>query len=331
MAKEYYGRARIQELLWRLKTQLSAKADKETSLSGYGITDAYNKTTMDLKLNNLKKSVYGPAPTISVELLNLPSPDANHLGYIYNVTDGFETTSQFVEGAGILVPANTKVGIINIDTTEINPTYKYIILGTIPSEGSTDLPQMNGTAAAGTSTSWSKSDHVHPSDNSKLSLSVLDDVGSKNLFEVNFESPTIINRVTITKHIDTKYDECDYIETTGKAIAQTDLIIGTITLQPGSYILSGCPANGSASTYRLEIADGSDINYDFGEGVTITPAEETTYTVQLSIIDTTRKYTLQFKPMVRPVGTSDTFVPHVMTNRELMMAIKQLQSSAASS
>lgn len=56
---------------------------------------------------------------------NLPSPLTSDMtGFVYNVTDAFTTTSDFVEGAGKDYPANTNVGIINIgDST--TPVMKF--------------------------------------------------------------------------------------------------------------------------------------------------------------------------------------------------------------
>lgn len=63
-------------------------------------------------------------PKGSVAFANLPPLSASVLGYVYNVTDAFETTNDFKEGAGINVPAGANVAIIN-DGTVQNPVYKY--------------------------------------------------------------------------------------------------------------------------------------------------------------------------------------------------------------
>lgn len=63
----------------------------------------------------------------SVEFDELPEPGEDHLGYVYNVTDAFETTADFVEGAGISYPAGTNVIIVDVGT-ESEPVYKYDVL-----------------------------------------------------------------------------------------------------------------------------------------------------------------------------------------------------------
>ena len=47
----YLNAARTQELINEIKTRLSGKADNATTISGYGITDAYTKTEVDTALS----------------------------------------------------------------------------------------------------------------------------------------------------------------------------------------------------------------------------------------------------------------------------------------
>lgn len=60
----------------------------------------------------------------SVAFASLPSLTSANEGNVYNVTDAFTTTADFVEGAGNSYPAGTNVVIIN--TT--GSTYKYDVL-----------------------------------------------------------------------------------------------------------------------------------------------------------------------------------------------------------
>lgn len=63
----------------------------------------------------------------SVAFANLPALAAANEGSVYNVTDSFTTTADFVEGAGNTYPAGTNVVIINTGT-EQSPVYKYDVL-----------------------------------------------------------------------------------------------------------------------------------------------------------------------------------------------------------
>ena len=93
----------------------------------------------------------------------------------------------------------------------------------------------------------------------------------------------------------------------------------TLTLSAGTYILSGCPENGSDSTYRLDINDGANIPEagsqvkDFGTGKTFTLSESLTLTnVRIRIAGGTTINNLVFKPMIRLSSITDnTYEPYV--------------------
>lgn len=114
-----------------LADELDVKAAKSTTLSGYGITDAYTKTQVDGKIS----AVYKPGG--SKAFASLPTPAAGNLGIVYNVTDAFTTTSAFVEGAGKAYPAGTNVVVVQVESA-----YKYDTLS-----GFVDLSPYAGTAA----------------------------------------------------------------------------------------------------------------------------------------------------------------------------------------
>lgn len=77
------------------------------------------------EVNALIAAVYKPKG--SVTFANLPVLSASVLGNVYNVTDAFTTTSDFVDGAGKSYPANTNVVVVNIGTEE-SPSYKFDVL-----------------------------------------------------------------------------------------------------------------------------------------------------------------------------------------------------------
>ena len=63
-------------------------------------------------------------PKGSIAFASLPALTAANLNNMYNITDAFTTTADFVEGAGKSYPAGTNVAIINVGT-DASPTYKY--------------------------------------------------------------------------------------------------------------------------------------------------------------------------------------------------------------
>lgn len=95
----------------------NGKQSPATSLAGYGIADAYTKTEVDAKIS----SVYKPAG--SAAFASLPTPAEDVLGNVYNVTDAFTTTADFVEGAGSKYPSGTNVVVV-----QSGDAYKFDVL-----------------------------------------------------------------------------------------------------------------------------------------------------------------------------------------------------------
>ena len=89
--------------------------------------------------------------------------------------------------------------------------------------------------------------------------------------------------------------------------------IPTQTLNYGGCILTGCPSNGSSTTYRIEYYDETALSatYDYGSGTTI-PIATNGHTCRV-VCAVRNGYTannLVFRPMIRFADTSDTFEPH---------------------
>jgi hypothetical protein len=126
-----------------LAAVLEGKADKATTLDGYGITNAYTKDEINAKIS----AVYKPAG--SVAFAELPSLSESILGNVYNVTDAFTTTANFVEDAGNKHPKGTNVVVV-----KVGDAYKYDVLagfvdlsGYVEKEAGKGLSDENFTAA----------------------------------------------------------------------------------------------------------------------------------------------------------------------------------------
>lgn len=122
---------------------LAALAFKATTLDGYGITNAYTKDEINAKIS----AVYKPAGAVA--FAELPSLAENVLGNVYNVTDAFTTTNNFVEGAGNKYPKGTNVVVV-----KVGDAYKYDVLagfvdlsGYVEKEAGKGLSDENFTAA----------------------------------------------------------------------------------------------------------------------------------------------------------------------------------------
>ena len=123
--------------------------------------DMYTKKGVDELLANAVKG--GVTPKGSCAFADLPTPGPTNVGWMYDVSDAFTTTSAFVEGQGKNYPAHTNIYVVTPSTN----TYKWDVL---PGEGPqpyTSNPAANGTASAGSSANYARGDHVHPTDQTR--------------------------------------------------------------------------------------------------------------------------------------------------------------------
>lgn len=108
MAKKYLDEQGLESVINRIKADYPKKAN---SLAGYGIDDAYTKTECDEQIAAAVSSVYKPLG--SSTFANLPDPSTLAVGDVYNVSDDFTTTGEFIEGAGKSFPAGTNVVVVD--------------------------------------------------------------------------------------------------------------------------------------------------------------------------------------------------------------------------
>ena len=97
---------------------LPTKVSELTNDSNYQ-TGAQVEASINAKI----ASVYKPGPSVAFE--NLPALTAANEGFVYNITNAFTTTADFVEGAGKALPAGTNIQVVDADATGENPTYKF--------------------------------------------------------------------------------------------------------------------------------------------------------------------------------------------------------------
>ena len=114
---DVYTKSDIDEKGFLVGADIANKADKSTTLSGYGITDAYTKKEIDGKIS----SVYKPAG--NVLFANLPDPSASNLGNVYSMLDAFTTDGRFTDSEPTAYPIGTNVVVVQVDSA-----YKFDVL-----------------------------------------------------------------------------------------------------------------------------------------------------------------------------------------------------------
>ena len=134
----------------------STLADKANS------ADVYTKQQTEDKISAAISSVYKPAG--STAFAALPAPAASVLGNVYNVTDAFTTTDQFVEGAGKSYPAGTNVAVVLV-----GEEYKYDVLsGMVDLSNYSTTDEIAQTYATKTEVTTGLSGKVDKVDGSRL-------------------------------------------------------------------------------------------------------------------------------------------------------------------
>lgn len=78
------------------------------------VSDVYTQTQTDAKIAAAISSTYKPSG--SVEFASLPTPSADNLGNVYNVTDAFTAGPTFISSEqGQKYPADTNVAVVEVD------------------------------------------------------------------------------------------------------------------------------------------------------------------------------------------------------------------------
>lgn len=111
-----------------LASKINGKADAATTIAGYGITDAYTKTEVDNAIGEVQAGALKPGGTLAAAGIVSSLLVAGNLGKVYNISEDFTTTADFVEGAGKALPAGTNIYIVDTDTTGSSPVYKFDVL-----------------------------------------------------------------------------------------------------------------------------------------------------------------------------------------------------------
>lgn len=130
-------------------------------------------------------------------------------------------------------------------------------------------------------------------------------VQGKNLINKSRQSQTL-NGVTLTNNGNGTYT----LNGTATANTSFDFYSTDLVLPYGTYTLSGCPAGGSTSTYKLAWNVGGTTTNDLGDGVSYT-GFATDRGVWLTIYSGYTCNNLVFKPMIEKGSTKTSFEPYI--------------------
>lgn len=109
----------LQQTVGQLQTDVSElQSDvgtiNDTLETKANVSDVYTQTQTDQKIAAAISSTYKPSG--SVEFASLPTPSADNLGNVYNVTDAFTAGATFIASEqGQKYPADTNVAVVEVD------------------------------------------------------------------------------------------------------------------------------------------------------------------------------------------------------------------------
>lgn len=100
----------------------------DATQSGHATSKGYVDTAIAAQIGR----VYKPAGTLTfAELISTIDLDVTNLGNVYNITDSFTTTSDFMEGAGVSYPEGTNVAVVQ----DGNDFYFDVLVGAVDLSG----------------------------------------------------------------------------------------------------------------------------------------------------------------------------------------------------
>lgn len=109
----------LQQTVGQLQTDVSelqsdVGAINDTLETKANVSDVYTQTQTDEKIAAAISSTYKPSG--SVEFASLPTPSADNLGNVYNVTDAFTAGASFIASEqGQKYPADTNVAVVEVE------------------------------------------------------------------------------------------------------------------------------------------------------------------------------------------------------------------------
>ena len=114
------------QLAAALKDEIEGKADSATTISGYGITDAYTKTEVDAKI----VAAYKPGGSIAPSAVAAALLVAANEGKVYDLNDDLTldatTAPLFVDGSvGEKFPEGSNIAVINTAADGETAVYKF--------------------------------------------------------------------------------------------------------------------------------------------------------------------------------------------------------------
>ena len=237
-------------------------------------------------------------------------------GILYDVIDD-------IAQHGIITAEGAGANIEEADTIAEQIKNKTITTDAVPTQGSTNPVQSGGTFDAILDEAKTRGElgakNILPFDLAEIKALNTNGTWAGNVYTYRGVAFTVNSDGTIS---------ATGTATGGNASIKLFAASSNYEMLGKEVILTGCPSNGSASTYRIQAyrmasADGSTGTYfDDGAGTdaftVLNDASETVGSFAVAVYENATVTNLLFKPMVRLASDPDaTYQPYAKTNQEL--------------
>lgn len=262
------------------------------------VTDTGGDVVSSFRLNIIVHEVIGGEATAD-DIAFLDGLQAQLTAWITDTAAAFVPSSRTVNGKVLTTDVVLDADDIPYDQNDSVKDKIDVIAG--------DL----ATAQSDLATKADKSTTINGKDLSTDRTIYAQDVPSKNLLP-NTASTTTSNGVTFTVNSDGS------VTVNGTASADVTFQLSDFYIaDAGEYILSGCPINGSYSTYALQDSGGSFSSRDYGDGTTQTLSANSHIVPRIRIASGYTASNLTFYPQIRRSSDPEGYVPYAKTNVEL--------------
>lgn len=237
-------------------------------------------------------------------------------GVLYDVIDD-------IAQHGIITPEGAGANIEEAEDITTQIKNKTVITDAVPTEGSVNPVQSGGVYTALANEAKTRgalgAKNLLPFDLAEIKALNTNGTWAGNVYTYRGVSFTVNSDGTIS---------ATGTATGGNASIKLFAASSNYEMLGKEVILTGCPSNGSASTYRIQAyrmasADGSTGTYfDDGAGTdaftVLNDASGTVGSFAVAVYENATVTNLLFKPMVRLASDTDpTYQPYAMTNKEL--------------
>lgn len=158
LAKKLTTQQTIENLTAQLKIDFAKKSELPTKVSDL-TNDSGFQTASQVETAIAAQVGKAYRPSGSLAFAELPALTADNVGKVYNITDNFTTTSDFIEGAGKAYKAGADVGIVEVEgANEGEVDYKYNVFANFVD--TSDLMNKIATPTAGNLVKQTATGHV---------------------------------------------------------------------------------------------------------------------------------------------------------------------------